>query len=184
MKIEVNKYRIELSEETNYKKNSIDNLFKFENHYFDENECTTKVGIKVFEEGSLLSSAIIGANGGAIGIYENTQIVSEKRIVICCSDTVFNLLIPSLDLFWMTKADRATCFEIFELEEDFIVHGEVEISRISKTGEIVWQRSGRDVFTTIERKNNDFKMTDKYILAADWENRKYKFDFEGNEVEE
>jgi len=41
-----------------------------------------------------------------------------------------------------------------------------------------WQQSGADIFTTLEGKNN-FIITDNYILATDWENRKYKFKFDG-----
>ena len=102
---------------------------------------------------------------------------------ICCSSQIFNLSIPNLNLNWQTKADGATCFEIFELNQDFIIHGELEISRISKEGRIIWQRCGADIFTTIEGKEENFKLTDKFIFATDWGNRNYQFDFEGNGIE-
>lgn len=81
-------------------------------------------------------------------------------------------------MLWKTKADQATCFEIFKHKDDYIVHGELEISRLDKNGNIVWQQGGRDIFTTLDGKD-DFAITDEYILATDWANRKYKFDFDG-----
>ncbi|MBK6834669.1 MAG: hypothetical protein IPG89_10490 [Bacteroidetes bacterium] len=86
-----------------------------------------------------------------------------------------------LRLQWQTKADTATCFGIFKLQDSYIVHGELEITRLDKHGKIVWQNSGADIFTTLDSENT-FQITDKYILATDWENRKYKFDFDGNNI--
>ena len=184
MNIHIGEHKIELSNESNYKKDSIDNTFDFDCHYFDgqEYEFSTQIGIKVFKNDNLIKSAIISACGGVSRIHGKSQVVNEERIVICCSNQIFSLSIPSLNLNWQTKADEATCISIFELNRDFIIHGELEISRISNGGKIIWQRMGADIFTTLEGKEDDFKLTDKYIFVTDWENRKYQFDFNGNEV--
>ena len=102
--------------------------------------------------------------------------------MICCSDSVFCLTIPTLLLQWKTKADFATCFEIFKYKLDYIVHGEVEISRLSADGDLIWQQSGADIFVTPKSNEDDFVVTDDYILATDWDNRKYRFDFDGNVI--
>ena len=49
-------------------------------------------------------------------------------------------------------------------------------------GKIIWQKSGADIFTT-EKGIDDFEITESYIRATDWENRVYKFDFNGKEIE-
>ena len=184
MKIVTGKYQIELSEESNYNKGSTDNKFQFENHYLDEEEYifSTQIGIKVYKKENLISSAVICASGGASALHKKSQIADNDRIVICCSSQIFNLSIPGLILNWNIKADEATCFGIFQLNQGFIIHGEIGISRISNDGKIIWQRSGADIFTTIDNKEDDFKLTDKYIFATDWGNRKYQFDFDGNEI--
>ena len=69
----------------------------------------------------------------------------------------------------------------FFLIQLYIVQGELDISRIDKNGNIIWQQSGADIFTRMEGKDN-FVLTENYILATDWENRKYKFDFNGNRI--
>ena len=92
-------------------------------HYIDKSEfkLTTRLLIKVFFELNYLKSVIIGGQGGASAIHETSQIVAENEIVICCSDTVFNLTIPELYLIWKKKVDSITCFEIFKLDRDYIV---------------------------------------------------------------
>jgi len=89
------------------------------------------------------------------------------------------LSIPELTLLWRTHADQGTCFEIYKYQGSYIVHGEFEISRLHKNGKIIWQQSGADIFTTIEGRK-DFELTDKYIIATDFENRVCKFDYDGN----
>ena len=143
---------------------------------------TTLVSIRLLKDGNLVKSALIGAVGGGTSVHDCSVIVGDDKLVTCCSDTVFCISIPQLVLQWKTKADFATCFEIFKYQEDYLVHGEVDISRIDKDGNIVWQQSGADIFTTLEAKDT-FVITDQYILATDWEHRKYKFDFEGNIID-
>ena len=46
----------------------------------------------------------------------------------------------------------------------------------------MWQRFGEDIFTTVDGKQDDFTITDQCIIATDWNNKKYKFDFNGNAV--
>jgi hypothetical protein len=143
----------------------------------------TIIGLKIYDDtGSLFKSAIIGAHGGGSGIHETSHILKSDRIVICCSDTVFCLSIPDLYLLWKTKCDMATCFGIFNYKEDYIIHGEVEITRLSNNGKIIWQQSGADIFTTLNSGKEDFLITDDHILATDWDSRKYKFDFDGNPI--
>jgi hypothetical protein len=109
--------------------------------------------------------------------------ISYGGLVICCSNTVFKLTIPDLNLEWKTVADSATCFGIHFLDKDYIVHGELDITRLDKDGKIVWQNGGRDIWITAEG-IDDFAVYDDYILATDWGYNRYKFDFDGKLLEE
>jgi hypothetical protein len=91
------------------------------------------------------------------------------------------LSIPELDLLWQTQADQITCFGLYAYNDTYIVHGELGISRLDKDGKILWQKTGADIFTTLEGENI-FEIADSYILVKDWEHRLYKFDFDGNSV--
>lgn len=180
MKIQKGKYRIELIDESNYSVGSSDNLFNYEQQYTNEegSKFTTQFGIRLFHENQLHKSAIISSTGGASIIHETSQIVKSNSITICCAESVFNLSIPDLKLNWLTKADWATCFQIFKYEKDYIIHGELSITRLRSNGEIMWQNSGADIFTT-EKGEKNFELKNETITVKDWNNKIYKFDLNG-----
>lgn len=148
----------------------------------DQDYLTNQIGIEVFEAGELKSACIIAADGGKTGITETTRLINHEEIVICCGNTVFKLTIPDLNLVWQTVCDMATCFGIYYFQQDYIVHGELEISRLDQAGKIVWQKGGTDIWTTPGGADS-FKVYDHYIVATDWGYNKYKFDAQGNLVE-
>ncbi len=179
-------YKIEVFKDDEYSFNSVDNLNQYDLTHIDpqmkERSAISKHGIKVSKKSEVIRSALVAASGGATGVHKNSVILDNDRLLVCCCNTVFCLNLTNLELLWKTQADTGTCFEIFKYLDSYIVHGELEITRINKSGELLWQKSGADIFTTPEGKDT-FKITDEYILATDWENRKYKFDFDGNLIE-
>ncbi|WP_431126558.1 hypothetical protein [Flagellimonas flava] len=183
MNINVGVYKVELRTDETYSESSSDNMNLYDKVHFEtsEHKFSTKIGLKVFKNNRLINSAIIGSIGGGTGIHKNSQIIENDRMVICCSDSIFCLSIPDLELIWKTQADQATCFEIYKYNNSYIIHGELEITRVDSDGNIMWKRSGSDIFTT-PTGVNDFEITEKYILATDWGNRTYKFDFDGTLV--
>lgn len=158
----------------------IDN-YDFSHFKKTEYQLSTMYEIRILQDENLIKTALIGSVGGGTTIHKNSIIIEDERLVICCSDSIFCLSIPELNLIWQTQADQATCFEIYKYEDSYIIHGELEITRLDKDGNILWQNSGADIFTNLDGKDS-FVITDNYILATDWENRKYKFDFNGNSV--
>ena len=178
----IGKYKIEIFTDKTYEVDSAENTNEYDFEYLEaENKYnSTFVGIKLYENEALKKSILIGSEGGNTGINENSKIIEENRILICCADKIFCLSFPELNLLWKTKADEMTCFEIFKKDNFYIVHGELEISKLDENGKILWQKGGADIFTTISGKN-DFELNEKYIIATDWENRIYKFDYDGNE---
>ncbi|HCS20929.1 MAG TPA: hypothetical protein DIW47_10295 [Bacteroidetes bacterium] len=176
---------IKFFNEADYRFDSADNIKTYNKTIISggENRMTSQIGIEVFEDDKLVSSCLIGSEGGGTGISGNTTLISYGGLVICCSNTVFKLTLPYLNLEWKTIADSATCFGIHNLDEDYVVHGELEITRLDKSGKIVWKQSGRDIWTTAVV-HDDSVVYDDYILATDWQYYTYKFDYDGNLIEE
>ena len=178
----IEKYKIEIFTDETYKVGSADNINKYDFEYLEaENKYNSIfVGVKIYENQKLVKSTIIGSEGGNSGISENSKVIEENRIVICCADKIFCLSFPELNLLWKTKTDEISCFEIFKRDDFYIIHGEMEISKLNENGKILWQKGGADIFTTISGENV-FELNENHIIATDWENRTYKFDYEGNE---
>lgn len=48
-----------------------------------------------------------------------------------------------------------------------LIHGELEISKVSFEGEVIWNTSGKDIFT------EEFSVYKKHIEATDFNGEKY-----------
>jgi hypothetical protein len=179
----IGQYQIDIFHDTTFIKGSVDNVNIYDIEHFDGSKyiCPTMFGIRIYENEKLLKSAIIGSVGGGTTNHEKAIIYEDDRFLICCSDTIFCLEVPNLTKCWQTQADQATCFGIYKFKDFYIVHGELEISRLDKNGKIVWQKSGADIFTTIDG-IDDFQLMDNFIIVKDFENRTYKFDYDGNDL--
>lgn len=181
----IGQYRIEFYDETDYYAKIDDNVNVYQRTYFQESEYVLPsiVGIMLFQEDICKASCLIGGAGGATIVHSTSMVLNNKQLTICCSDSVFSLALPKLDLEWKTQADSVTCLGIYPLDGDYVVHGELEITRLSKNGETIWQVGGRDIWTTHEG-IDDFGIHDDYILATDWNHNRYKIDFNGKIIEE
>jgi hypothetical protein len=178
--IVLERHIIKFYDETNYSSSSTDNIKYYNKAYIsgDNNPPINQIGIELFENNELIASCLIASDGGVTGINENSILISYGGIVVCCGNTVFKLTIPNLNLEWKTVSDTSTCFGIYYLNQDYVVHGELEISRLDIKGNILWQHSGQDIWTT-EKGVDDFDVYDNYIVATNWEYSRYKIDFNG-----
>jgi len=183
MILEHSKCRLEIVSETDYQKGSADQKSAYDEVYDNERgyQFASQFGIRLYQDDSLVKSALIRSTGGSSVMNENAVVLREDSLTLCCGSSLFNLSIPDLTLNWLTRADWATCFQVFSHEDDFIVHGELFISRVSKDGHLIWQNSGEDIFVNLDGLN-EFWIDDSGIGARDWNGRIYKFDFDGNEV--
>ncbi len=117
-------------------------------------------------------------NGGASGLHEHCYVIDDITLLLCVGDPIFCLGIPSLELLWISQVDSACCFGIYKISDGFIIHGELEITRINTSGNIVWQHSGSDIFTTAKG-GDTFKIENDIIYAKSWDHRRYKFSLSG-----
>lgn len=176
-----NKYTIEVFNGSTFSLNSNDNLEVYENIYFGENAeqyPTSKHEIKLIDNDKEINNCLIIGSGGATDIYQNSYILDKDSILVCCSDSVFSISILDLKLNWVKKLDMATCFKIFKIENDFVVHGELEITRIDNLGNIIWQFGGADIFISLDGEDS-FQLNDDNIILKDITGTGYIIDFDG-----
>lgn len=185
----MNKYNyndlvVEVYDDPTYKVGSSDNNSIYLKHYFSNNGSeypTSKHGVKIYREEEETNNCIVIGSGGATGVYPNSSTIDNDQLLICCCNTIFCLSIPELELKWATQPDQATCFSIYKFQDDYIVHGEIEISRLDKEGNIKWQFSGSDIFVSFDS-DDAFKLNADHIALTDFYNMKYKLDFNGKTI--
>ena len=168
--------KIEIYDDPTYKVDSADNKFNYSKHYFGDGAQdypTSKHAIKIFRNEEEINNCIIIGSGGSTEVNKNSSLLDNDQLVLCCCDTIFCLSLPDLNLKWKTQADQATCFQIMKLQDDYIVHGELHITRLDKDGKIKWQFGGADIFVSIEGEE-EFKLEKGHIMLSDFCNTKYK----------
>jgi len=171
---------IEIIDVPDYKDDSSDNIFRYSKIYIGNESTyniTSKHAIKVYHEGQVNYSCIIKDAHGATGVNHNSLIIDEDQLVICCSNTIFCLSLPDLDLMWKVQVDPITCFEIFKQNDDYLVYGETQVTKLAENGKIIWQFEGADIFVSLD--GEAFRIENDGILLTDFSNRIYKIDFDG-----
>lgn len=118
--------------------------------------------------------AIVGAAGGATAVHSDSAVVVGERLYLAVGDWVVSFTLEPFALDWSIQADSATCFGIHYSSERraLICHGELEVSRLSEDGRILWKSHGRDIFT------GSFNLRPEWIEAQDFDGDVYRFDYE------
>jgi hypothetical protein len=177
-------YIVIIDNDETYTENSTDNKSTYL-HIYKTNEDekpVSKHSIKVNNRyNETISSAILIGTAGATTIHDRSYCISEDRLFICVCNHVFCLRLPDLLLLWKLEVDFATAFGIFKMKEDYIIHGEIEISRINKNGLTIWQHSGSDIFI-LPNGNESFYIEGNIINVESWDGRKYKINYNGEIV--
>jgi hypothetical protein len=148
-----------------------------------EYQPVSQTGIIVYKGDTKIASALLSAVAGATSVSNDSAFIENDNLITRCCNTVFSVTLPDLKLNWMTEADWATCFSLHPYQDTFITHGEVSISRIDYHGKILWQFSGADIFVNL-KSDIAFEMHDNHIELTDFNEGKYKIDFDGKYIKE
>lgn len=185
MIIEYENFLIELIDDKFHTLNSVDNINTYGIAYCQNmaTQINSKHGIKIIENETEICSAIVCSDGMSTTIHPTSYLIKNDVIFICCDRHVYTLDIPSLRLNWVIEFDPATCLEIYPFEKDFIIHGELNISRGTIKGDIVWNFSARDIFVNLNG-HREFEISDGKIKVIDFENYEYVIDENGKFINE
>jgi len=184
IRLKFEEYEVELIDESLYTLDSTDSISRYDFVYQDEESefyRSTNHGIKIYKDEKVYKSAVICAVAGATGIHENSAVIVDENILICCADKIFSLSLPDLKLNWMKQVDYATCFGIFRTENGIFVHGELQVSRIDEKGNIIWSVGFADILVTLDGRES-FIIQKDFIEIEDWNHTKYKLSFDGKYI--
>ncbi|WGS53033.1 hypothetical protein LFL96_33215 [Paraburkholderia sp. D15] len=140
-----------------------------------QDRCTSIYGIALNGTGIM----VVGAGGGCSLVNDHSALVLDDKLYLAVGDHVacLSLSLPHR-LVWSTQVDIATCFGIHwkHSRGALISHGELEISRLSLEGELIWQASGADVFS------EGFRLLPDHIEAVDFNRTVYRLDYATGEA--
>jgi hypothetical protein len=109
---------------------------------------TFRHGVLSFQGNRLLASLLLESVGPS-GVNIRSLLILGDTAYVVVGPHIVALSIPTLEVIWSTPADDAQCFGIHPGpdERSLISHGELEIARLSLSGEILWRTAGADIFT-------------------------------------
>ena len=169
---------IEVFKDPEHSQGSADNVNSYKLYTESEDHSGNQVGIKIFKDGNEINSCLVSKPGGVSWVGDTSVLLDDDHLLICCSEYLFCLSVPSLEVKWKTEVDIADCKQVFKLENDYVTHGEISISRIGKDGTIKWQTGGRDIFVSLDGEE-EFQLMDDHIILTDFVGNIYKVDFNG-----
>ena len=177
--------RIELKYESQFSENKELGQKKYLQKIEISDSESSNLGIRVFKDGSEINSGlIIGINGGTwlskeIEEDEGQSVkLRNGNLILSLGFNLVSIQIPTLKINWNIIPDPAEIFEFYNLENDILLRGELQIHRIDFNGEIKWSYSGADIWVNIEGKPEVTILEDK-IKLIDFNHDEYVIDFNG-----
>jgi len=149
-----------------------------EEYLFDEiTRLTKSTGLETTAIAVRLSTAetsrviLIRAFGFSSG-RAYSGVLLDDLLIVAVGNRVCGLEVPGLVIRWHIEADLSAVFGVHAIpgsETDIIVHGELNLLRMSNSGEIIWTSGGKDILT------GDLLFVGDSIEISDFEEDKYRF---------
>lgn len=106
-------------------------------------------------------------------------------------DGLFLMLNDTLCVFDLQKLEiirknmihpLGTMIAVYSYGGDYILHGEIEIYRLSSDLKIEWEFSGRDIFIRQQVNESAFEMKENKICLYDFYDNYYEIDYDGKMI--
>jgi hypothetical protein len=160
-----------------YDVRSADNVSAPDQEYFIDDDGyrpASRHRVTIRRSDGLATSRVLLAGGGASGIHQHSAFVRGDTCFIAVGPFVCALELPTLRLLWHTRVDPATCFGVYDapIYASIVSHGELEISRLSYSGQLLWSAGGRDILS------EGFELHEHHAEAVDFDGTRYRFELE------
>jgi hypothetical protein len=117
-------------------------------------------------------STVFGASG-CTTVHQHSAIDVDGRLFLAVGDHVVCLNLVTGLKEWSRQADPVTCFGVhWDCDHQALIsHGELQISRLSVTGDEIWSATGADIFS------EGFSCREDAIEVIDFNRSVYLFDY-------
>jgi hypothetical protein len=121
--------------------------------------------------------ALCAAAGGGTTVHDHSAVLLEGRLYLAVGDHIVCFDVRARKMCWALPIDHATCFGVYynPTMDALTSHGELEISRFTRDGHVVWASSGEDIFT------EGIHLKSFCVEAVDFNGKRYSFDYDSGE---
>lgn len=143
--------------------------------------------IDITDEKSKRTCIVTGIQGG-VYLYKrecdnNSQSVKieNNNLILSLGLTFISIDLNEIVLNWKLEPDIAEVFEFYDLDNDYLLRGEVGIHRIDISGQVKWTFSATDIWVNMEGKA-EVEIAKSSIKLLDFNSDHYEIDFNGKEI--
>jgi hypothetical protein len=109
--------------------------------------------------------------------------LNENTLVLSLGTNFASFNVESQEIIWNIKPDLVAIFEFYDLEDDYLLRGELEMFRIDNNGNIKWKYAGKDIWVNNEGKK-EVQIEENKIRLIDFEGNEYVIDYFGKTTAE
>ncbi|MBI1185464.1 hypothetical protein GC194_14430 [bacterium] len=159
----------------------------FEIELSEKGEWDSKLKIDLRDEKTNRTCIVTGIQGSTYlqksNADENGQSVKidSDNLIMSLGLNFVSIDLNELKLNWKIEPDMAEVFEFYDLENDYLLRGEVGIHRIDKSGRVKWTFSATDIWVNMEGRP-EVEITENSIKFLDFNSNEYEIDFDGKEI--
>ena len=177
-------YEIEIVADETYTTNSTDNKhydYVYNPNELGENDFINVFSIKIKSNEKVINIALIG---GLYSNIDNCAILHNAVLIVLQNDMISKIDITTGKLLSSKIIETfGSNFSIHHIETGYIIHGEIEIIKLTFDFEIEWTFSARDIFAILDGKPA-FELCDNCVKLYDFENNYYEIDLNGKLIRE
>src|SRR5262245_54096089 len=109
--------------------------------------------------------------GGPTVVHAHSALFLDGRLYVAIANRIVCLSVRPFQLHWVLGADDATCCGVYlhSPTRALLAHGELSITRFSEAGALLWQSTGRDIFT------GPLSLESTFVKVIDCHGRDYRF---------
>lgn len=181
MRIINQQFEIEIIDESLYSISSADNIRKYSKEYILDNNHysnSPRIGIRVKSADGFENSCFVLGNSVGVKPHENSAVIINQSLFVSIGMLVCCFEIPSLKLQWQREVDTVTSYSVYISPDakGVISHGEIEITKVSFDGQILWTVSGKDIFS------EGFTIFPDHIETVDFNLEKYNITLSDGQI--
>mgnify|MGYP007025696450 CR=1 FL=1 len=154
----------------------------------EKGEWDSTLKIDLSDKKTIRTFIVTGIQGGTYlykkGDNENGQSVKidNDNLILSLGLNFVSIDLNDIKLNWKLEPDMAEVFEFYDLDNDYLLRGEVGIHRIDKSGQVKWTFSATDIWVNMEGRP-EVEITDNSIKLLDFNSDEYEIGFNGKERE-
>ena len=115
--------------------------------------------------------------------HEDYAFIEDSSLFLFLNDTVCEFDLQTVEVKNKKIIDlTGTLFSVHRYQQDFIMYCEMDIIRMTKNLDVVWDFGARDIFVRYQGEEPAFEMMPDRIQLYDFSDNYYEIDYDGKAI--